>query len=142
MTTPQAVYIKDRNSGMVLEYKPDTAYEVVIEPQSSGKKSQQWFVTDSGVAGYIYIQSMLDNKVISAGEKAQDPLYLATKNKGVDTSQLWILRAPNDGTNAYSVIMSVKTGYVMDVPGASKSEGTRVNASSRNNGHNQQFSFY
>ena len=64
-TTPlQAVYMQDRNSGLVLEYQPDTTYEVVTEKQKSLPiDTQQWFVTDSGVAGYVYIQSKQDNNV-------------------------------------------------------------------------------
>ena len=53
--TPQAVYIKDRNSGKVLQYKPNDEYQVVIEPYSSSNTYQQWYVLDSGVIGYFYI---------------------------------------------------------------------------------------
>ena len=76
MTTPQEVYIQDRNSGKVLQYMPDATYEVVIESQS-GATSQKWLLTDSGVAGYIYIESKVDGNVITTGGDAKDPLVVS-----------------------------------------------------------------
>lgn len=93
MTSPQAVYIKDRNSGLVLEYKPNSTYEVEIETQTSAS-TQQWLVLDSGFARYFYIQSKYNEYVISAGDESKDPLYLAPKKDGLDRNQLWILREP------------------------------------------------
>ena len=138
---PQAVYIQDRNSGLVLEYQPDTTYEVVIEKKKSSK-CQLWFLADSGVAGYVYIQSMYDNNVITAGDAKQDPLIVSPKRKDLDRNQLWILREPSSGTNPHFVLMSAKTGLVMDVKGANKAAGTRVQIYTRSNNDNQQFAFY
>jgi hypothetical protein len=140
---PQKVFIQDKNSQLVLEYKPDAVYEVVIEEQSTTSASNQhWIFADSGVAGYVYIQSVLDNKVIIAGDAQGDPLTVAPKKDGLDLNQLWIQREPNNGTNPHFVLMSAKTGYVMDVRGGSKTAGTRVQIYSRNNNSNQQFAIY
>ena len=90
MTSPsplQVVYIQDKNSGLVLEYQPDTVYEVVIEKKKSSK-CQLWFLADSGIAGYMYIQSMHDNNVITAGDAKQDPLIVSPKRKDLDLNQL------------------------------------------------------
>ena len=143
MTSPstlQAVYIQDKNSGLVFEYQPDTTYEVVIEKKTSSK-CQQWGLADSGVAGYVYVQSMYDNKVITAGDAKQDPLIVSPKKTDLDLTQLWILREPNNGTNPHFVLMSAKTGLVMDVKGANKAAGTQVQIYTRSNNDNQQFAF-
>ena len=59
MATPQEVYIQDKNSGKVLQYCLNADYEVQIQTQSDST-NQKWLVTDSGVAGYIYIESKVD----------------------------------------------------------------------------------
>lgn len=144
MTHPsplQAVYIKDKNSGLVLDYKPDTTYEVVIENKTSST-TQKWLLADSGVAGYLYIQNMYDNNVITAGDVAADHLIVRPKKEGLDLGQLWILRAPNNETNPHFVLMSAKTGLVMDVAGFGIAPGTKVIVYSRNNTDNQQFAFH
>ena len=144
MTTPhcpQAVYIKDRNSGKFFQYKPETTYEVVIENKQSGLATQQWLLTESGVPGYIYVESKYDGNVITAGDNAKDPLIVSPKKSGLPTDQLWILRAPGSGTNPNFVMMSAKTGLVMDIKGGSKDAGTPVIVYSRTNNANQQFSF-
>ena len=134
--TAQNVFIQDRNSGLVLEYRPNVTYEVVIEHQSTAS-TQKWIFANSGVTGYVYIQSVVDNNVIAAGDAIQDPLIVVPKRDGLDLSQVWIQREPDSGTNAHFVLMSAKTGYVMDVKGANKTPGTRVQIYSRNNNSNQ-----
>ena len=136
--SPQKVFIQDRNSGLVLEYKPDATYEVVIAQQST-LSSQRWILADSGVTGYMYIQSVVDNNVITAGDAKQDPLIVAPKRDGLDLNQLWIQHEPGSGTNAHFVLMSAKTGNVMDVKGADKTPGTQVQIFSHSNSSNQQF---
>lgn len=140
MASAQAVYIKDRNSGLVFQYKPDTNAEVVIEKQVTGNASQLWLVIDSGVAGYIYIQSKLDGNVITGGQFG-DPLIVTPQSSGLDKSQLWILQGMS-GTNPNFVIMNANSGYVIDVKGLGKDPGTRVQSYERNNQSNQQFSFH
>ena len=102
MTTPQAepVYIRDRNPQLVLEYKPDIPNQVTIENRES-VPTQQWLVLDSGVAGYVHIQSIHNNNVITAGDALQDSLVVAPKRDGLDLNQLWILHEPDDKTNVH-----------------------------------------
>ena len=142
MSTTPAVYIKDKNSGKVFQYKPDATYEVVIENEQSGLATQQWLLTESGVAGYIYVESKYDGNVITAGDDAGDPLIVSPKKSGLPTDQLWILRAPDSGTNPNFVMMSAKTGLVMDIKSGSKDAGSRVQVYTRTNNANQQFSFH
>ena len=143
-TSLQAVYIQDRNSGLVLEYQPDVTYEVVTEKQKSPSiDTQQWFVTDSGVAGYVYIQSKHDNNVITAGDDSNDHLIVSPKKDGLDLTQVWILRDPNESgsSNPHFVLVSAKTGYAMNVKGASKDPGAIVQIYKRTNNDNEQFAF-
>ena len=141
-TSLQAVRIQDRNSGLFLEYKPYATYEVVLEPMSP-TDTQEWFVTGSGVAGYVYIQSKHDNKVITAGDDSKDHLIVSPKKDSLDLNQVWILRDPNDdgSSNHYFIIQSAKTGYVMNVRGASKDPDTVVQIYNRTNAKNEQFAF-
>ena len=85
---------------------------------------------------------MHDNNVITAGDAKQDPLIVSPKRKDLDLNQLWILREPGSGTNSHFVLMSAKTGLVMDVKGANKAAGTRVQVYTRSNHDNQQFAFF
>ena len=136
------VYIKDKNSGLVLEYRDDSTYEVVIEQKKDGDRKQQWILTNSGVIGYVYILNKKDKrKVITASDKAQTPLYLTSKSSSLDKSQLWILRAPDNGTNPYFVLMSANTGLVMDVVDGITDPGTHVQVYKNHSGPMQQFSF-
>ena len=140
-TPPPEVYIQDKNSGLVLEYNPNGMYEVTIEERSEAR-AQKWRLTDTGVAGYIFIQSALNNYCVTAGSFIEDPLYLAPKRGALDLNQVWILREPDSGTNPNFVIMSAKTGYVMDVYGKSDTPGTQIIIYSRSNRDWQQYSFY
>ena len=143
MATPQEVFIQDKNSGKVLQYFPNADYEVQIESQSdSASTNQKWLVTESGVAGYVYIESKVDGNVISVGDEKHDHLIVYPKKPGANLNQLWIFREPTDGTNRRFVIASAKTGYVMDVTDASTSSGTGIQVYDRTNKDNQQFSFY
>ena len=125
-----------------MQYKPNTTYEVELE-QKSSSDTQEWFVTDSGVAGYVYIQSKHDNKVITAGDDSGDHLILNPKKSSLDLNQVWILRDPNDdgSSNHYFIIQSAKTGYVMNVRGASKNPDAVVQIYKRTNDNNEQFAF-
>ena len=139
------MYIQDRNSQLVFEYinTANPQYEVVIEKPTSGKPTQQWLVTDSGVAGYVYIQSVYDGNVISVGDDKHDTLTVYPKKEGVNLNQLWILRPPDmDQNNQNFVLMSAKTGYVMDVKSGNKTPGTPIQLYDRNNKYHQQFRFY
>ena len=90
----------------------------------------------------MYIQSIHDDHVISAGDKEKDSLIVVSRKLSPDLNQLWILRAPDDDTNAHFVLMSAKTGFVMDVKAASTSPGTYLQISTRHNKNNHQFYFY
>ena len=136
---PTPVYFDDRNSGLVLEYKPNSTYEVVIEKQSS-KDQQKWRVLNSGFVGYYYIQSVHNDYVITAGTSAENPLYCAPKKSGLDRTQLWTFREPDSGTNSRFIVMSAQTGLVMDVWKKDDKPGTRVQVFSRSNGNHQQWS--
>ena len=125
----QKVFIQDRNSGLVWSsYKPDGTYEIVIAQQLTSASSQRWILADSVLLDICsYIQSVVDNNIITAGDaKRQDPLIVAPKRDGLDLNQMWIQCEPGSETNAHFVSMSAKTGNVMDVKGADKSPGTRV----------------
>ena len=88
-TSLKAVYIQNRNSGLVLEYQPDATYEVVMEKtKSPSTDTQQWFVIDSGVAGYVYIQSKYDKKVITAGDNKKDHLVVSPMKYSLDLNQV------------------------------------------------------
>ena len=147
--TPQPVYIKDRNSGKVLQYKPNNDYQVVIEPYSSSNTNQQWYTLDSGVAGYFYIangtqtgSSSFWTRYITASNDIQTPIYLEPLSAGLNLNQLWILRDPDAGTNQYFIIMNAKTGYVMNVRDKSTASGTPIQVYSRTNNYNEQFTFF
>ena len=75
---PQEVYIQDRNSGLFLQYNPQATYEVTIESKSTSAR-QKWLLTDAGVAGYVFIQNMENNRYVTAGTNREDPLYLSDK---------------------------------------------------------------
>ena len=87
----------------------------------------------------MYIQSVVDNNVITAGDAKQDPFIVAPKRDSLDLNQSWIQYEPDNGTNAHFVFMSAKTGNVMDVKGADKAPGTQVQIFSHSNSSNQQF---
>ena len=141
---PLRVYIKDSNSGLVLQYSPQGTgpYEVTIENPQTGNFAQHWFLLDTGVPGYIYIQNTTDPaRVLAAGDEAGQPLRVSMLPSTLAPSHSWILREPDNGPNPNFVIMSVSTGMVIDVAGASKDPGTRVQINPRSNGEGQQFSF-
>lgn len=101
----------------------------------------------SGVAGYVYIQSVYDGNVITTGDASQQHLIVFPKKDNLDMTQVWILRQPDNGTfllctNPNFVIMSTKTGYVMDVRGASKEQGAIVQIYKCIDHNNQQFVFH
>ena len=93
--TSQYVYIRDRNSRLVLEYKPNSDYEVQIENFDSADVYQQWYVIPcDGFPVYYYIANSADpDKVIAADEKGT-PLYLEPKHSGLprQLNQLWMFR--------------------------------------------------
>ena len=137
---PTPVHIEVRNSGLFLEYKPNSTYEVVIERESS-KNQQKWRVIPSGFVDYFYIQSVHNDYVISAGMSAENPLFCSPMKSGLERTQLWILRAPDEGSNPHYAVMSARTGLVMDIWKKDDKPGTRVQIFSRSNGHHQQFKF-
>ena len=77
--TFQAVYIKDRNSGLVLQCQPNNDYQVILEHYNSTNIYQQWYVIESSFPKYYHIaNSTVDDpfmKVIAAGDAIEDPLY-------------------------------------------------------------------
>ena len=137
---PIPLHIQDRNSLLFLEYKPNSTYEVVIEERSTSN-TQKWLVIPSGFVDYFYIQSVHNNYVISAGMSSENPLFCAPKKSGLERTQLWILRAPDQGTNSHYTVMNARTGLVMDVWDKQNKPGTRVQVYTRSNGHHQQFKF-
>ena len=134
----QDVYIQDRNSGLVFEYKPQSTYQVTIQRKSTSRY-QKWILTNAGVEGYVFIQSAQNDQYITAGDSQEDPLILAPKSGDFDLNQVWILREPESGTNQNFVLMSAKTGYVMDVYKRGDRPGTHVIIFRRSNGNWQQF---
>lgn len=147
--TPQAVYIKDRNSGLVLEHNPNQQYQVVIEDFNPGNIYQQWYVIQSlGFPEYYHIANSTATdpfmQVIAAGDNIATPLYLEPMQSGLPLDQLWMFRQPinSNPSNPYYNVMSAKTGLVMNVQGALKDPGTRVQVWSRNPGYNEQFTFF
>ena len=142
-TSLQPVRIQDRNSGLFFQYIPNAANEAVELERKASTDTQEWFVTDSGVAGYVYIQSKHDNNVITAGDDSRDPLTVDPKKDSLDLNQVWILRDPNDdgSSNHYFIIQSAKTGYVMNVRGANKNPDAVVQIYKRTNSNNEQFAF-
>ena len=141
-TTPDIpVYIKASNTQLVMEYR-EGPHEVVMDNKKSGNCTyQQWLVTYSGIRGYVYIENVDANSVLTAGDNQRDPVYLKEKESGSDKHQLWILSAPDMGTNPNFVLMNAKSGMVMDVRGASTSPNAVVQIYERHNHENQQFSF-
>ena len=137
----QEVYIQDRNSGLSLQYNPQATYEVTIERRTTSSR-QKWLLTDAGVAGYVYIQSAYNNRYVTAGTNREDPLYLSDKKGDLDLTQVWILREPDSGTNRNFILMSARTGMVMDVFKKNQNPGTRIIIYNRSNGNWQQFSFH
>ena len=142
-TDAKPVYIQDKNSGLVMEYQLDAPFQVVINSKQDGNLYQQFYITGSGVVGYVYVESVAQpNTVVSAADEKQKPLYLSTKDTShLNLNELWILREPNSGTERRFVLMSAATGLVMDVPGKNKDPGTYIQIDVRNNGANQQWAF-
>ena len=137
----QEVYIQDKNSGLVLEYRPEGTYQVTIQRKSS-TRYQKWILTNAGVEGYVFIQSAQNEHYVTAGNNEENPIFLAPKNGDLDLNQVWILREPDSGTNRNFVLMSAKTGYVMDVFKKDTNPGTHIIIFRRSNGDWQQFSFH
>ena len=145
--TPQAVYIKDRNSGLVLQYKPNHDYEVVIENYNSTNVYQQWYAIQSNFSEYYYIANSTDRymKVIAAGDNSGTPLYLEPIQSGLHRKQLWVFRQPANAVttpNAHFMLMNAKTGLAMNVKGADTAPGTYVQVYTPDSGHNEQFYFF
>jgi hypothetical protein len=152
-TTPQvgatsaAMYIQDRHSGLVFEYKPNSVYQVEIEPHSSSNTNQHFYVIESSFPEYYYIANSTVSpfmRVIAAGGN-QTPLFLQPMASGLDRSQLWIFRQPGDSitsTNPRFMVTNAQTGLAMNVKGESSQPGTRVQVYTPGSGHNMQFYFY
>ena len=126
-----------------MEYRPDGGpYQVVIDDKQQGNLYQQFYITCSGVAGYIYVESVAKpNTVVSAGNVGENPLYMSPKDTSLNLNELWILREPNSGTERHFVLMSAATGLVMDVVAFGIKSGTNVQTYGRNNTDNQQWAF-
>ena len=146
--TSQYVHITDRNSGLVLEYKPLSAYEVETELYDSANIYQQWYVIPcDGFPEYYYIanSTVTDSlkKVIAAEDNSATPLYMEPMFSGLPLNQLWMFRPPIDSTlsNPFFNVMNAKTGLVMNVFSASTEPGTRVQVWGQNPGFNEQFYF-
>ena len=92
----------------------------------------------------MYIQSVVDNNniIITASDTKQDPLIVAPQRDSLDLNQLWIQCEPDSGTNPHFVFMSAELGNVMDVKGADKAPGTRIQIFSHTNNFNKQFAIY
>ena len=141
-TKPMPVYIQDRNSGLVMEYQPDGPYQVVINKKQQGNPYQQFYITCSGVAGFVYVESVAKaNTVVSATDQ-HNPLYMSAMDTSqLNLNELWILRDPDNGTNQRFVLMSAATGFVMAVSGADKDPGTYIKTYDRTNAKNEQWAF-
>ena len=143
-TKPIPVYIQDNNSGLVMECQFDKGpYQVVIRNRQQGNLYQQFYITCSGVTGYVYVESVAKpNTVVTAGNVAEKPLYMSPKDTSpLNLNELWILREPNSGNDQCFVLMSAATGLVMDVVGFSHTPGTNIQTYDRNNTDNQQWAF-
>ena len=128
--TSKFMYIQDRNSGLVLQYKPHSQYEVVIEHYDPANTYQQWYAIESGFPEYFYITNSTDEqsmRVVAGGHTLEDPLFLAPMSSDLDFSQLWIFRQPDAiSNNPRFVIMSAYTGLVWNVHAANKFPGNYV----------------
>ena len=142
----KAVYMTDRNSGLVYQYKPLNPYEVVIEEYDCTNTYQQWYVIESAFPEYYYIaNSTLNDQfihVITAGNCSEQPLYVERLTPDIIYNQLWIFRQPDSTTNnPYFIVMSAETGLDMNVHNANKTAGTRVQIYDRQNHLNEQVYF-
>ena len=127
------MYIQDRNSGLVLQYKPNSAYEVVIENYNSANIYQQWYVIQcDSFPEYYYIANSTATdpftKVIAASDNSATPLFLEPMYSGLPLNQLWMFRPPinSNPSNPYYNVMNAKTGLAWNVKGASTDPGTYV----------------
>ena len=142
--TPQAVYIKDKNSGLVLQYKPNSEYQVEIEIYNSANVYQQWYVIQSNFSEYYYIANSTDRfmKVIVSSGSSQTPLYLEPMHSGLDLKQLWIFRQPANAVttpNACFMISSAFNGLMMNVRDINTSPGTPLQVYIPTSHYNEQF---
>ena len=138
-TKPMPVYLQDRNSGLVMEYQPDGPYQLVINNKQQGNLYQQFYITCSGVAGYVYVESVGKANTVVSGSQDNNPLYMSAMDTSrLNLNELWIL---DNGTNQYFVLMGAATGFVMDVVGKGTAPGTEIQTHDRNNGSNQQWAF-
>lgn len=134
--TPQAVYIQDWSSGLVLKYKPAWYYlwscnwNTIVCIQS--EMTFCWFRC-------CRILVYPDGNAITAGTGSaqHDPLIVYPKRDGLDLSQVWIQNVPDNGTNPRFILMSAQTGLVMDVLEGRQDPGTRVQMYIRTNKGNQ-----
>ena len=142
----KAVYMTDRNSGLVYEYKPLSPYKVEIEEYDCTNTYQQWYVIESDFPEYYFIANSTVNdpfmKVITAGNCSKEPLYVESITPDIINNQLWIFRQPDSTTNnPYFIIMSAQTGLDMNVHNANTTAGTRVQIFDRQNHLNEQVYF-
>ena len=102
---------------------------------------------ESGFPEYYYIaNSTVDDQfmqVITAGNYAEDPLYLLPMTYSLTYNQLWIFRQPDStSNNPYFIVMSAKTGLDMNVYQASTTPGAYVQVFDRQNRYNEQVCFF
>jgi hypothetical protein len=127
------MYIQQYGSGLVLQYKPNSEYQVEIEPHSSSNTNQQFYVIESGFPEYYYISNSTVSpfmRVMAAGANTGTPVFLTPMVSGLDRSQLWFLRQPDDATtmaNPSLLISNVATGLVMSVGSITQGSFVRVN---------------
>ena len=77
------MYIKDRNSDVYLQYKPNNDYQVVIEKYNSTSLYQRWYIIpccSDGFPEYYYIANSTATdwwkRVIAADSVSGSPLFL------------------------------------------------------------------
>ena len=144
---PQAVHIQDKNSGLVVQYTPNSAYKVQIQNYNSANVYQQWYVIQSNFSQYYYIATSTDQymKVIASNGSSKTPLFLQSMNSGLDRYQLWIFLQPGNAVttaNPCFMLMNAMTGLAWNVRDYDKSPGTVVQVYPPNPGLNEQFCIY
>ena len=146
--TPQAVHIQDKNSRLVLQYMPNSAYQVQLQNYNSANVYQQWYVIQSSFSEYYYIANSTDQymKVIAANSSEKTPLFLQPMNSGyLDRAQLWIFLQPGNAVttaNPCFMIMNAYSGLVWNVRDYGKTPGTVVQVYPPNPGVNEQFCIF
>lgn len=109
---------------------------------SNGSNAQKFSITRNQTSGYYTIQNV-NSQLVLGLEKNSDGTYKKSVVQQVidegNNSQKWIIEKASDGS--YQIKSAANPNYVMDVDGASTSNGTSIQVYENNGSSAQKFNF-